>query len=314
MRDSLKNLKIGVLMGGRSAERDISLKTGDSVLKSLKDSGYNAFGFDLDDNFINNIGKIDVCFIALHGTYGEDGRVQGVLELYGVPYTGSGLLASAIAMDKLKSRIIFEHYGINTPVFIQADKHDDPENVIRRLESIEPPYFIKPNSSGSSLGCYIVNSMEELAPALNNAFEYDDKLLIEKYISGREIQFAVSSGEPLGCVEIKPKDSFYSFEAKYTKGKTEYLVNPDLSAEEYEACVNASVKAHKCLDCSGITRVDIILKDSNNAVVLEINTLPGLTELSLVPMIAKSKGISFNELIENIIEDAISKEKAGKNG
>ncbi|MCL4321339.1 MAG: D-alanine--D-alanine ligase [Deltaproteobacteria bacterium] len=308
MKDNLKNLRIGVLMGGRSAEREISLKTGNAVLNALRGMGYNAFGFDTDENFTENLKKIDLCFIALHGTFGEDGRVQGALDLFGIPYTGSGVLASAIAMDKIRSKVIFSYYGLKTPPFFLVIKGEDRGVLKNGHGQFEPPYFVKPNSSGSSVGCSIVNSQgEELKRALNNAFEYDDEILVEKYIKGREIQFAVVSGKPLGCVEVKPKDAFYSYAAKYTKGQTEYLLDPVLSKEEYDACESAAVNAHKLIGCKGVSRTDMILDGEGNAVVLEINTLPGLTEFSLVPMIAGNKGISFNELIENITLDAITK-------
>ncbi len=307
MRDCLRNLRIGVLMGGKSVEREISLKSGNAVLNALIGMGYNAFGFDLDENFTENLKKIDVCFIALHGTFGEDGRVQGVLDLFGIPYTGSGVSASAIAMDKIRSKVIFSYYGLKTPPFFSVIKGKNREVLENRFGQFNPPYFVKPNSSGSSVGCSIVNSQgEELEEALNNAFQYDDEVLVEKYIKGREIQFAVVSGKPLGCVEVKPKDAFYSYTAKYTKGQTRYLLNPVLSKEEYDACESAAVDAHKLIKCKGVSRTDMILDDEGDAYVLELNTLPGLTEFSLVPMIAGNKGISFNELIENIIENAVT--------
>ncbi|MDA8401676.1 MAG: D-alanine--D-alanine ligase, partial [Deltaproteobacteria bacterium] len=179
----------------------------------------------------------------------------------------------------------------------------------KKLMHIEPPYFIKPNASGSSIGCGIVNGEEELADALNNAFKYDDEVLVEKYIKGREIQFAAAFGKPLGCVEVKPNDLFYSYDAKYTKGKTEYLVNPELTKEEYAECESAAVRANEIIGCRGVSRTDIILSREGGAYILELNTLPGLTELSLVPMIAGNKGISFNELVEDIIEDAVLKKE-----
>ncbi len=310
MKDSLKKLRIGVLMGGRSAEREISLKTGNAVLNAFIGAGYNAFGFDTDENFTENLKKIDICFIALHGTFGEDGRVQGALDLFGIPYTGSGVEASAIAMDKIRSKVIFSYYGLKTPPFFLVVKDEDREGEVfkSKFGQFNPPYFVKPNSSGSSIGCSIVSSTrEELEQALNNAFKYGDEVLVEKYIKGREIQFAVVSGKPLGCVEVKPKDVFYSYAAKYTKGQTEYLLDPVLSKEEHDACESAAVNAHKLIGCKGVSRTDMILDGEGNAYVLEINTLPGLTEFSLVPMIAGNKGISFNELIENITIDAITK-------
>lgn len=305
MRNSLKNLRIGVLTGGKSAEREISLKTGNAVLNALAKMGYNAFPFDLDDDFNKNLQRTDVCFIALHGTFGEDGRVQGALDLYGIPYTGSGVEASAVAMNKTISKIMFNYYGLKTPRFFLAEKNES-ETGKSKFNQFEPPYFIKPNSSGSSIGCQIISSVgDEFTQALNNAFKYDDKVLVEEYIKGREIQFAVVSGKPLGCVEVKPRDVFYSYNAKYTKGQTEYLPDPVLSKEEYGACESAAVAAHKFIGCRGVSRTDIMLNGKGEAYVLEINTLPGLTELSIVPMIAKKMGISFNELVENIIEDAI---------
>lgn len=309
MRESIKNLRIGVLAGGRSAEREISIKTGNAVAGSLKESGYNVVTFDLDENFAENLKNIDVCFIALHGTYGEDGRVQGALDIFGIPYTGSGVLASALAMDKIKSKALFNFYGLKTPPGIAVKIGEKGEFLRKKLKHIEPPYFIKPNASGSSIGCGIVNREEELEDALNNAFKYDDEVLIEKYIKGREIQFAAAFGKPLGCVEVKPKDIFYSYDAKYTKGRTEYLINPELTKEEYKECETVAVKANEIIGCRGVSRTDIILSGEGAAYILELNTLPGLTELSLVPMIAGNKGISFNRLVEDIIEDAVIKKE-----
>ena len=310
MREKLKNLKIGVLAGGRSEEREISIKTGNAVFNALKSSGYNALLFDLDENFTANLKNIDVCFIALHGTFGEDGRVQGALEILGVPYTGSGVIASALAMDKVKSKALFNFYGLKTPSGVVIKKGNG-ENALNEIsKNFEPPYFVKPNASGSSIGCSIVESGQpfgDLRTALNNAFNYDDEILVEKYIKGREIQFAWAFGRALGCVEVKPKDCFYSYTAKYTKGKTKYLINPSLTKKEYETCESAVVKANDIIGCSGVTRADIILSDDGTAYILELNTLPGMTELSLVPMIAESKGISFIGLIENIIDDAFAK-------
>ena len=309
MRESIRNLRIGVLSGGRSAEREISIKTGNAVAGSLKGSGYNVITFDLDENFAENLKNIDVCFIALHGTYGEDGKVQGALDIFGIPYTGSGVLASALAMDKIKSKALFNYYGLKTPQGITVKIGEKRDAIRKKLIHIEPPYFIKPNASGSSIGCGIVSGEEELADALNNAFKYDDEVLVEKYIKGREIQFAAAFGKPLGCVEVKPNDLFYSYDAKYTKGKTEYLVNPELTKEEYAECESAAVRANEIIGCRGVSRTDIILSREGGAYILELNTLPGLTELSLVPMIAGNKGISFNELVEDIIEDAVLKKE-----
>ncbi len=313
MLKKIKNLTIGVLAGGRSVEREISLKTGNAVLNSLKTNGYNVLIFDIDENFTENLKKIDVCFIALHGTEGEDGKIQGMFDILGIPYTGSGVLASAIAMDKTKSKALFDFYGLKTPSGITVNNKEDIQSVKKRLELIEGPYFIKPNASGSSVGCSITDgSSKEMEDALNNAFKFDDEVLIEKYIKGREILFAWAFGKPLGCIEVKPHDSFYSYEAKYTKGKTEYLINPELTEKEYEECESAAVRANEILGCEGVSRTDIILNRDGIAYILEVNTLPGLTELSLVPMIAKSKGISFNGLVESILEDAIIKQKKYK--
>ncbi|MHB1663827.1 MAG: D-alanine--D-alanine ligase [bacterium] len=306
MKETIKDLKIGVLMGGTSAEREISLKTGKAVADSLERMGYSVKRFDLDKNFFDDAKDIDICFNALHGTLGEDGKIQGVLELLNIPYTGSGVEASAIAMDKIKSKIIFKYYGLAVPDFFSVKKGEKAELINKKMNNLRLPYFIKPNAQGSSVGASIAYSEREFHLALEDAFKYDDEVIAEEYITGREIQFAVFSGKPLGCVEIKPNDSFYSYSAKYTKGKTEYILNPDLTEEEYKACENTSVLAHTSLDCKGVTRTDIILSDSGKAYVLEINTLPGLTEFSLVPMIAQKKGIDFNSLIKNIIEDAIS--------
>ncbi len=306
MKDKLKNLKIGVLMGGNSAEREISLKTGTAVLNSLLKTGYNAKGLDFDGEFFSNVKKIDLCFIALHGTFGEDGRIQAALEVAGVPYTGSGVSASAIGMDKIISKVLFTHHNLKVPPFISFKAGESEASLKSKTKDFSPPYFVKPNAQGSSIGASIVYSAgKELAAALNNALNYDDEVLIEKYIKGREIQFAVMWGKPLGCVEVMPGDAFYSYEAKYTKGKTKYELEPSLTAREYKACELSSVTAHNVIRCKGVTRTDLILDENGSVYVLEINTLPGLTELSIVPMIAQKRGISFDSLMENILEDAI---------
>ena len=294
--------RIGVIMGGPSSERDVSLNSGRGILAALQAKGYDAVAIDWKGG-ADDLGahlrreKIDVAWIALHGTYGEDGCVQGLLECYGVPYTGSGVLASALAMDKVATRRIFDQESIESP---RWRRYHGPADVAR----IGFPLVVKPSSEGSSVGVSIVKDQSQLQAALDAAKKCHGVVLLEEYIKGREINVGVLDDEALGEVEIRPATEFYDYEAKYLRNDTQYLVPAPISDEERRVLHDLAVRAHKALGCAGATRVDLILAEGGRAVCLEINTLPGMTDHSLLPKIAAHRGMDYATLVERILDSA----------
>lgn len=298
-----KDKKIGVIMGGFSREREISLKTGNAVLEALRGCGYNAVPLMADRDLWEKIkeSQIQVAFIALHGALGEDGAVQGLLEWMDIPYVGSGILGSALGMNKTISKEIFIFHGIPTPAF-QAIFKEDPDFLKKAKKDLKLPCVVKPASQGSTLGLSIVRREEELEAAIHKAFEMDEEALLEDFIDGRNLTVGIVGERTLPIVEIKPKSGFYDYEAKYTKGKTDYIVPAPLSLEVEKKCADLALRAHKALRCRGFSRVDLMLDAEANPLVLECNTIPGLTETSLLPMAAKKAGMEFSDLLENILE------------
>lgn len=295
----LKAKKIVVLMGGLSAEREVSLKSGAAVHRALLEGGYDAVAIDVDRNLATRLAEAgaEVAFVCLHGRYGEDGSVQGVLELMGIPYTGSGILASALAMDKVFAK----------KIFAAADLTITPYVVVRQGDGVDPqalpfgfPVVVKPSREGSSVGVSIVKSAADLPGKLDLAFGYDREVLIEKYVKGREIQVGILDGAAMGAIEIVPKNEFYDFEAKYTDGMATHIMPAPLPEKEYAALLRRGELAHEALGCSGYSRVDFIVTPSGESYLLEVNTLPGMTALSLLPEIARHAGISFAGLVERI--------------
>jgi D-alanine-D-alanine ligase len=300
--------RIGVLAGGISAERDVSLRSGKAVYNALLSLGCNAVFIDVMNNLCEDLKreKIDIAFIALHGGHGENGAVQGLLEVMGIAYTGSGILASALAMDKEASKKIFLYHGIPVAPFVVI-KRDNFKSQISNLKSqVNMPWVVKPAAEGSSIGVSIVNREEELADSLENAFSYGERIIIEKYIKGKEVQIGILGQTVLGGVEVRPSKEFYSYEAKYTPGLTEYILPPDVDYSSYEALKNAALRAHNALGCKGATRVDFILSESNDPYILEVNTIPGMTETSLLPKIARLSGLDFPGLIEEMLKLTIA--------
>lgn len=303
-RDELKTKKIGVLMGGLSAEREVSLASGAAMLKALQSRGYDAVAIDVDRDLPQVLVRewVDVAVIALHGRYGEDGAVQGTLELMGIPYTGSGVLASALAMNKIFAKQIFAAAGLTIA----------PYRVLRRGEEFNAaelgfsfPLVVKPSQEGSSVGVSIVKSADALPAALETAFRYDREILVEKFIKGREIQVGILDDRAMGAIEIVPKKEFYDYEAKYTDGMAEHICPPVLPAGLYRKLLAEGEKAHGVLGCAGHSRVDFLVTDAEECFILEVNTLPGMTSLSLLPEIAqKETGIGFEELVERILLSA----------
>jgi len=317
----LTDRRIGVLMGGTSAEREVSIKSGTAVLNALKRLRYNAVAVDAGPDICEVIRKerVEVAFLILHGGHGEDGSIQGLLEVLGVPYTGSGVLASALAMDKEASKKVFLSQGIQVAPFItvtgsklQAAGSTNKSEVMRhQLTSIEfdMPWVIKPATEGSSIGVTIVKDEGSLSPALEKALTFGERVLIEKYIGGKEIQVGILNEKILGSVEVRPKSEFYSYEAKYTAGLTEYILPPELPSDVLGRAERTALSAHIALGCRGATRVDLILDKECNPYVLEVNTIPGMTETSLLPKIAELSGLSFPSLIEEILGEAIARRR-----
>jgi D-alanine-D-alanine ligase len=298
--------KITVLMGGMSAEREVSLDSGKACAKALNELGFDVTSLDAKDNFIEKLirNRPDKVFNALHGKFGEDGSIQGLLEHLKIPYTHSGILSSAIAMDKLTSKKIFKDAKINTPEYLVIKNLEDFKN-----SKIGYPCVIKPNDEGSSVGVYIFNELkksnEDTIISLLKKYNF---LILEKYIPGREIQVAVMGSKALGAIEIIPTRSFYDYEAKYSSSaKTKHIIPVSMNELDYKKILDMALEAHNILGCRGVTRSDFRYNESdkvNNIYILEVNTQPGMTNLSLVPEIANYNGISFNELVKWIINDA----------
>lgn len=296
----MKNKKIGVLMGGLSAEREVSLKSGAAVHKALLARGYNAVAIDVgrDLSRLLTEEKIEAAFVCLHGRYGEDGAVQGLLELMGIPYTGSGVLASALAMDKIFAKKIFTASGLTITPHLVVRQGNIP--TLSELP-FGLPVVVKPSREGSSVGVSIVKSAEEFPKALESAFRYDTEILVEKYVKGREIQVGILDEKGIGAIEIVPKNEFYDFEAKYTDGMATHIMPAPLPQDRYDGLLRLGERAHAALGCSGYSRVDFIVTEANEAYLLEVNTLPGMTALSLLPEIAQHAGVGFEDLVERII-------------
>jgi len=286
-------LKVVVLMGGRSAEREISLKTGQAVLKALQELGHEAIALDLEDSICEKLRQIkpDKVFIALHGPYGEDGRIQGLLDILGIPYVGSGVLGSALAMDKDTTKKILRFHNIPTPDWIAVRYGEKP--VWDRF-----PAVVKPSDQGSSVGLFVVNNQEELEKALEELWKITKKAIVEEFIEGREITVGILKQQTLPPIEIKPKKGIYDYESKYTKGMSEYEFLEEELAKELE---NLAIKAHNALELKDMSRVDFRVDKSGRPFVLEINTIPGMTELSLFPMACRKKGIDFKLMISMLI-------------
>ncbi|WP_338406879.1 D-alanine--D-alanine ligase [Wolbachia endosymbiont (group A) of Longitarsus flavicornis] len=314
---------IAILSGGFSCEREVSLMSGKAVKKALDSLSYNAIEIDVDSNVAEKLRKINpgLAFIALHGPYGEDGCIQGLLEILGIKYTHSGVMASAVAMNKAMSKHIFRSLSIDTPKGYVISREDVLKNNIK----IDYPYVLKPINEGSSIGVHIIFSHEDylklknMLPARDQAVSgyLDDKegatwmtrdlMIIEEYVPGVELHTAVLLSEAIGTIEIRPKNKFYDYEAKYKDGFAAHIFPAEVPDNIYKMTLEHALKVHQFLGCKTISRSDFRYNPQNNTLkMLEINTHPGFTELSLVPEIAKStKGIDFNELVKIIVEDSL---------
>ncbi len=300
--------KVLVISGGISKERLISLDTGLQVAKELKKNGYKVKISEPDNNLKKNIEnfKPSVIFNALHGQFGEDGYIQSILESYKVPYTHSGVIASAIAMDKEISKKIFRKNKINTPKFFTYSYNLKKSVLLKKIEKkLKFPVVVKPLNEGSSVNVYICNK-KNIINILNTIKNYG-KVMIEEFIGGREIQVAIMGNKKLGAIELRPKRKFYDYKAKYnTSAKTEHIIPVNLPKKKMKELLNIALKAHKIIGCEGVTRSDFKFFNKK-FYLLEINTQPGMTKLSLVPEIAAYRGISFIKLIQWILIDALKK-------
>ncbi|MDD4178455.1 MAG: D-alanine--D-alanine ligase [Candidatus Margulisbacteria bacterium] len=308
---SLKNKKIAVLCGGRSGEREVSLRSGKRVFDSLKKQKFNVIKLDLEDNLIATLKKkkIDLVYIALHGRWGEDGCVQGLLEVAGIPYTGSKVLASALAMSKLAAKRIFDSVGIPTPRYMEIDKQTDIKKTADKIRRVFPfPLVIKPVSEGSSLGVSIAKESDDLEKILQKTVKEFKDVFVEEFIKGKEVTVGIIGKDDdlqaLPILELAPKKEFYDFEAKYTSGMTEFILPARLPSALYKKTQATALAAHRALGCYGVSRVDIIVSSDHIPFVHEVNSIPGMTEHSDLPAEAKHAGISFDELVVNILESA----------
>jgi D-alanine-D-alanine ligase len=297
-----RELRVGILMGGSSSERDVSLKSGNAVSRALRSLRYDVVDIDAqtDVGQVLTRQRVDMAFVALHGGVGENGAMQGLLEVMGIPYTGSGVLASALAMDKLASKIVFEAHGVQVPSYEAVSELGQ-----QVAHETKYPLVVKPSREGSSVGVNIVRKEADLTKALAAALEFDGPAVLEEYVVGREVQIGILGDRVLGGVEVRPKVEFYSYEAKYTAGLTEYVLPPDLEPELYQEAQAVGLRAHRALGCSGATRVDLLVTEEGAIYALEVNTIPGMTETSLLPKIAARAGLEFPALIEEIINDAL---------
>ncbi|MFH1414286.1 MAG: D-alanine--D-alanine ligase [Candidatus Omnitrophota bacterium] len=306
--------KVGVLMGGPSSEREISLKSGEAVYRALKDADIDVALLDIktdrtqeNTRFLRSH-KLNCAFVALHGRFGEDGQIQSILEKLKIPYTGSGVAASKLAMDKAASRAIFKTYGLHVPKSLVIERSSYGKSW-KSLHNLGVPLVIKPASHGSSIGLSVIRDQKYFDKALDEAFVFDRKVIAEKYIEGRELTVGILDNYALPVIEIIPKKPFFDFQAKYQPGMTSYIVPAKLDLKSANKVKQAALLAHLLLGCSGFSRADIILSTDNLPYILEINTIPGLTQTSLLPKAAKSVGIDFDQLCLRLVELAYEKKK-----
>lgn len=313
MRDINQFGHIGVLMGGCSSEREISLKSGTAIYNALKNCGCHVSALDITSedegeilSLVKNAG-IDVAFIALHGRLGEDGTIQSILEKAKIPYTGSGVAASRLALNKVSAQNVFKKNNIPIPDYVVIHKEDagDPEKLLGRLSGL--PVVVKPANQGSSIGISLVKDNPDLNAALKLAFQYDDEILVERYIVGRELTVGILDKTPLPVIEIKPKGTFFDFTSKYQPGMAEHIVPAAIPPQVARVVQDFALKAHQSLGCRHLSRVDVLLDKENHPYVIEINTIPGFTATSLLPDAAKHAGLDFAQLCLKLVGLAYGK-------
>jgi D-alanine-D-alanine ligase len=299
--EKLSNKKIGVLYGGLSSERKISIKSGESVLNTLKKLKLNVCGIDVDINVIEKIKeeKIDIAYIALHGSMGEDGTIQGMLEMLGIPYTGCGIFASAASMDKDISKKLFKCANILTPKWRIFKKFE----IIPKMRRY--PIVVKPVAQGSTIGITVVNTSLEFTNAVKEAFKYGKEIIVEQFIHGKEITVGVLNGDVLPVIEIIPKGKFYDFKSKYQKGGSLHIIPAGINKKVYRVAQIYAEKVYKIFRCNAVCRVDMIVDKNDRVWVLENNTVPGMTKTSLLPDASKAIGYNFESLVLKILESAL---------
>lgn len=294
--------KVAVLFGGTSAEREVSLKSGNAVLKALVAKGVYAHAIDTKYYSITQLKNdgFTKAFIALHGRGGEDGVTQAILTYQNIPYTGSDVLSSALTMDKLKTKQIWQACNLPIANYIMVDKNHS-YSVSEIVNQLGLPLFVKPSHEGSSVGMSRVNEAKELQQALEHAFQYDNSVMIESFLAGAEYTVAIVGDEVLPSIRIKPSTSFYDYNAKYLSDETQYFCPSGLDEEQETALRSLALKAYQAVGCRGWGRVDVMFDDIGNPYLLEVNTAPGMTNHSLVPMAAKQHGWSFDDLVYRIL-------------
>lgn len=312
--NQLKDKKIIVVCGWVSREREVSLRSGKKIYEALLRKGYNATLIDPKIDGWEPVVRGDIVFIALHGKPGEDGAVQGFLETFNIPYTGSGILASSLAINKVISKKIFISSGIPTPEYLSLDDFDSVDEFISKsIEQIGFPMVVKPVSEGSSIGVSIVRDADSLVPIVKDTVERFDDIFIERYIEGREITVGIIEldGKPIALpiLELVPKNKFYDYEAKYTSGLTEFIIPARMDREKYNLAQELALRAHKALGCVGFSRVDLVTDKEDNPYVLEVNTIPGMTDLSDLPAMAKAYGIDYDDLVEIMLQSALREKR-----
>ncbi|KAA3669258.1 D-alanine--D-alanine ligase [Pectobacterium carotovorum] len=299
--------KVAVLLGGTSAEREVSLLSGQAVLAGLKEAGINAHAVDTRDVSVTTLKEegFTKIFIALHGRGGEDGTLQGVLEFLGLPYTGSGVMASALTMDKLRTKQVWQAVGLPVSPYVALDRRQYSETaanaLLAKFTHLGLPLIVKPSREGSSVGMSKVNTLSELPAALEEAFRHDDDILVEKWLSGPEYTVAILGDEVLPSIRIQPAGTFYDYEAKYLSDDTQYFCPSGLPDEQEQALAGLAMAAYRAVGCSGWGRVDFMLDSDGAFYLLEVNTSPGMTSHSLVPMAARQRGLTFSQLVVKIL-------------
>lgn len=292
--------KVAVLLGGTSNEREISINSGKSVLSSLKKSNIDASGIDPKSDDLEQLKQFDRVFICLHGKDGEDGKIQKFLDTLKIPYTGNGAIASSLCMNKYQSKKQWAKDNIPTPLFQVVNSKDD---YIGLKEILGDVFVLKPASSGSSLGVNIVKNITEFKEAFNIAFKIDTTIIAEVYIKGNEYAIPILNNTPLPIIEIKPKTKFYNFDAKYNRQDTKFICPANLSDKFVKDIQQRSLDAFFSLGCKGYGRVDFMINEKKDLFFIEVNTIPGFTDHSLMPMSARAIGIKFDRLVLNILED-----------
>lgn len=302
--------KVAVVMGGTSAEREISLISGNAVLAGLHEAGIDAHAVDTREISVLRLKELGFtkAFIALHGRGGEDGTLQAVLEYLQIPYTGSGVMASAIGMNKLRTKLLWKGHGLPTGRFVWLSRQQNgaglDESTNDAIKSLGLPLFVKPSSEGSSIGVSRVNSLDDLPTALEKAFCHDDDVLVEAFLSGAEYSVSILGDEVLPTIRIQSANEFYDYNAKYNSNDTKYFCPSGLSAEREAELRRLVFQAWHALGCSGVGRVDVMDDSKDNFHLLEVNTVPGMTDHSILPMAAKAAGMTFSQLVVCILKTA----------